>query len=87
MKTVFRQIGCLAMFILLWVPLAHGQGKIIGTAQMELENGEITRAGRVRVLLTTSPVAIPSLPDLSSMNTYQKMESISTPCTWIFLLT
>ncbi len=78
MKTVFKQIGCLAVFILLWVPLAHGQGEIIGTTQMELENGEVAHAGRVRVLLTTTPVAIPSLPELSSMNTYQKMESIRT---------
>ena len=43
---------------------------------MELANGDVALANRVRVLLTTAPVAVPSQPDMSAMNTYQRMESI-----------
>ena len=76
MKTVYNHLGCLAVFMLIWIPTAYGQGDITGTVQMKLKNGEIAYADRVRVLLTTAWVAVPFQPDLSAMNDYERMEFI-----------
>ncbi len=57
---------------------AYAGGIIHGTAALTIENGTILYADWLRVLLVNEKIRVPALPNLESMDKFERMDAIRT---------
>ncbi len=74
------QQGILVVVVLLGiaVPMAFAGGIIHGTVALKIDNGTIVYADWLRVLLVKEKIRVPSLPNLETMDKFERMDTIRT---------